>query len=293
MLTETFHSITGAARNVFTSWRSMLLIGAVYASLLAVLYLFVSIKEATLAQVTLTFAFAVAVPLLFFILQAMIASGAAGFVGARHAVPLPQSETANDAALAEHVTPGFVLKRSLASFWKLILITLPLIALAVLIAYLLAKAQNRFGANLANVATTSSQRLEEVMNRRTPAPRPIDWRTALFSTLRYLSLGLILPLAAIHLWLATVRDGLGAAIRRIAALLARAFSPQSVLIYIVGFLIFAVAPYFLLFRTTQTKHAWLELSFLVVRLIIVYALTLFGWTITVRALAEARPSGRA
>jgi len=296
MLTETFHSITSAARNVFTSWKSMLLIGAVYASLLAVLYLFVSIKEATLTQVTLTFVFAVAVPLLFFILQAMIASGDSGFITTRQAPP--ESEITNAAAVTDHATPGLVLKKSLASFWKLILITLPLIALAVLIAYLLAKAQNRFGANLTDVATTSSQRLEEVMNRTKPAPRPIDWRTALFSMLRYLSFGLILPLAAIHLWLATVRDGLGAAIRRLATLLARAFSPQSVLIYIVGFLIFAVAPYFLLFRTTQTKHAWLELSLLVVRLIVVYALTLFGWTITVRALAatpvaEARPSGRA
>jgi len=298
MLTETFHSITGAARNVITSWRSMLLIGAVYASLLAVLYLFVSIREATVTQVTLTFVFAVAVPLLFFILQAMIASGDSGFVTTRPAAAPPESEITNSAAATDHATPGLVLKKSLASFWKLILITLPLIALAVLIAYLLAKAQNRFGANLSDVATTSSQRLEEVMNRTKPAPRPIDWRTALFSTLRYLSFGLILPLAAIHLWLATVRDGLGAAIRRLATLLGRAFSPRSVLIYIVGFLIFAVAPYFLLFRTTQTKHAWLELSLLVVRLIVVYALTLFGWTITVRALAEARvaearPSGRA
>jgi hypothetical protein len=298
MLTETFHSITGAARNVFTSWKSMLLIGAVYASLLAVLYLFVSIREATLVQVTLTFVFAVAGPLLFFILQAMIASGHPGFVGARHDVPLPESESTSAATTTDDVTPGFVLKRSLASFWKLILITLPLIALAVLIAYLLAKAQNRFGANLSNVATTSAQQLEEVLNRTKPAPRPVDWRAALFSTLRYLSFGLVLPLVAIHLWLATVRDGLGSAIRRFAALLARAFSPRSVLIYIVGFLIFAVVPYFLLFRTTQTKHAWLELSFLVLRLIVVYALTLFGWTITVRALAaapiaEARPSGRA
>ncbi|HEY6233183.1 MAG TPA: hypothetical protein VIW64_18105 [Pyrinomonadaceae bacterium] len=275
MLTETFHSITGATRNVLGNWKSMLLIGAVYASLLAVLYLFVSIKEATLAQVTLTFVFAVAVPLLFFVLQAMIASGHPGFVGPRPAVPL-----------AAAASPAFVLKRSLASFWKLIVITLPLIALAVLIAYLLSKAQNRFGANLTDLAN-STHRLEEVVNRTKPAPRPIDWRTALFSTLRYLCFGLVLPLAAIHLWLATVRDGLGAAIRRLATVLARAFSPQSVLIYIVGFLIFAVAPYFLLFRTTQTKHAWLELSLLVVRLIVVYALTLFGWTITVRALAAA------
>jgi hypothetical protein len=274
MLTETFHSITSAARSVLASWKTMLLIGAVYALLLALLYLFVSIKEATLAQVTLTFAFAITVPLLFFILQAMIASG---------------SEVRNEGENgSEHVTAGFVLRRSLSSFWKLILITLPLIALAVLIAYLLAKAQIRFGVTVNDAATTSSQRLAEAANRR-PAARPIDWKVALFSTIRYLCFGLILPLAAIHLWLATVRDGLGAAIRRVATLLARAFAPQSVLIYIAGFLIFAVAPYFLLFRTTQTKHAWLELSLLVGRLVVVFALTLFGWTITVRALGQPSP----
>jgi VanZ family protein len=88
MLTETFHSITNAARSVIRSWKAMLLIGAVYAALLALLYLFVSIKEATLAQVTFTFVLAVAAPLLFFLLQAMIASDIC--VGARHAVPLPE-----------------------------------------------------------------------------------------------------------------------------------------------------------------------------------------------------------
>jgi hypothetical protein len=68
--------------------------------------------------------------------------------------------------------------------------------------------------------------------------------------------------------------------------LARAFAPRSVLIYIAGFLIFGVAPYFLLFKTTSTKHAWLELSLLVARLVAVFALTLFGWAITVRALGQ-------
>ena len=80
----------------------------------------------------------------------------------------------------------------------------------------------------------------------------------------------------------TVHEGLGTAIKRIAGLLARAFAPRSVLIYVVGFLVFAVVPYYLLFRTTQTSHAWLELFLLVVRLIAVFALTLFGWVITVK-----------
>lgn len=276
MLTETFHSITSAARGVVRSWKAMLLIGAVYAALLVLLYLFVSIKEATLAQVTLTFAFAIAAPLLFFLLQAMIASG-----GEREI----RSDPEND---SQHLAAGSVLRRSLSSFWKLILITLPLIALAVLIAYLLAKAQNRFGVSVNDAAASSatSDRLAETLNRPR-APRRVDWKVALFSTIRYLCFGLFLPLAAIHLWLATVRDGLLGAIKRIGRLLARAYAPQSVLIYIAGFLIFAVVPYFLLFRTTQTKHAWLELSLLVGRLIVVFALTLFGWTITVRALGQS------
>lgn len=270
MLTETFHSLVTATRNVFRNWQSMLLIAAVYASILALLYLFVSIREATLTQVTLTFAFAVAVPLLFFILQAMIASGSA-----RRLPPESASQT-------NQVTAGVVLKRSLRTFWKLILISLPLIALAILIWYLLAKAQNHFWQN-PELPINPPRTLAATANAQ-HAARPIDWKVSLFSTLRYLSFGLVLPLAAIHLWLATVHDGLGGAIKRIASLLSRAFAPQSVLTYIAGFLIFAVVPYFLLFKTTQTKHAWLELSFLVARLIVVFALTLLGWTITVGAL---------
>ena len=272
MLTETFHSIVSAARNVFRNWQSMLLMAVVYASLLALLYLFVSIKEATLPQVILTFMFAVTAPLLFFILQTMIASG-----GARQIAKEGRGET-------EQLTAGSLLKRSLTSFWKLILISLPLIILGILIAYLLGRAQNYFGQNINEPAISTTHTLSSTAN--TPPARPINWRVALFSTIRYLSFGLVLPLAAIHLWLATMRDGLGGSVRKIATLLSRAFAPQSVLIYIAGFLVFAVAPYFLLFKTTQSKHAWLELSFLVARLVVVFALTLFGWTITVRALGR-------
>ena len=272
MLTETFHSIVTAARNVFRNWPSMLLIAVVYASLLALLYFFVSIREATLPQVILTFMFAVTAPLLFFILQTMIASGNA------------QQIAKEGAAEAEQMTAGLLLKRSLTSFWKLILISLPLIVLAILIAYLLGRAQNYFGQNINEPAISTTHTLSSTAN--TPPARPINWRVALFSTLRYLAFGLVLPLAAIHFWLATVRDGLGGALRKTATLLSRAFAPQSVLIYIAGFLVFAVAPYFLLFKTTQSRHAWLELSFLVARLLVVFALTLFGWTITVRALGR-------
>ena len=261
MLTETFRSIVTAARKVFTNWRAMLLLAIVYASLLAALYFFVAVREASIGQVILTFALAIATPLLFFVLQGMVASQ------------------------TDEVSAGFLLRRSLASFWKLILISLPLIALAVLVAYLLAKAQNHLGAS-PNVPDRS---LLNEIGTRVDAPhpaRPINWKVAMLSTVRYLAFGLVLPLAAIHLWLATVHEGLGSAIRKMVSHLARAFAPRSVLIYIAGFLIFGVAPYFLLFKTTQTKHAWLELTLLVMRLVIVFALTLFGWVITVRALAQ-------
>ena len=271
MLTETFHSIVTAARNLFRNWPSMLLMAAVYASLLALLYLLVAIREATLPQVILTFLFAVAAPLLFFILQTMIASGSA------------RQTAKEEAGETEQLTAGSLLKRSLTTFWKLVLISLPLIALAILVAYLLGRAQNHFGQNL-NEPAISTHPMAQTAN--TPTARPINWRVALFSTIRYLAFGLVLPLAAIHLWLATVRDGLVGAVRKIATLLSRAFAPQSVLIYIAGFIVFAVVPYFLLFRTTQSQHAWLELSFLVARLVVVFALTLLGWTITVRALGR-------
>jgi hypothetical protein len=260
MLTETFQSIAVATRTVLRNWQSMLLIAVVYASLIAVLYFFVVIREATFVQVSLTFASAIVAPLLFFVLQAMIAGEADG------------------------LTVGSLLKRSLTSFWKLILISLPLIALGILIVYLLGKAQAHFDANVRDAAAEVPRRLAATANRERTTP--IDWKAALLLTIRYLSFGLILPLIAIHLWLATVREGLGAGIIRLRQHLARAFAPQSVLIYIAGFLVFGVAPYYLLFRTTQTKHAWLELSFLVARLLLVFALTLFGWVITVLALAR-------
>ena len=240
----------------------MLLIAIVYACLLMVLYFFVSVREASVAQVVLTFTLAIAAPLLFFLLQAMIAGSAA----------------------TDEVSAGALVRKAFASLWKLMLITLPLIALAVLIAYLLGKAQARFGTTLNNPALEIPRRIGSGANAR-EAARPIDWRAATLSTLRYLAFGLVLPLAAIHLWLATTQEGLGTAIKKLGTLLGRAFAPQSILAYVVGFLVFAVIPYFLLFKTISTKHAWLDLSLFVAKLAVVFALTLFGWVMTVRAIS--------
>jgi hypothetical protein len=269
MLTETFHSIATAGRRVLTNWQSMALLAVVYAALLAALYFFTAIREASIAQVVLTFGLALAAFVLFLFLQAVVLGAIAG------------NRDTNAADARPGIAP--LLKSSLSNVGKLVVISLPLIALAFLIAYLIGKAQNYF-----DVAPGSATDLLEPMagpRARNASRAPINWRMAIFSSLRYLSFGLLLPLATIHLWLATVRDGLWPAIRRIGTHLARAFAPQSVLIYIVGFLIFGLLPYFLLFKTTPSSKAWLEISFLVVRLAGVFLLTLFGWVITVWALS--------
>ncbi|HSS20655.1 MAG TPA: hypothetical protein VLL54_11320 [Pyrinomonadaceae bacterium] len=261
MLTETFHSIVAAARNVFRNLPAMLMIAIVYASLLAVIYFFVVIREATVTQITLTFASGIVAPLLFFILQAMVA---------------------ND---AEQTGALLLLRRALTNFWKLILVTLPLIALGILLVYLLGKLQLRLDASLQRAAAEEFGRRAETLNARSTS-HPIEWRVALLATVRYLAFGLVLPLAAIQMWIATMQNGLIGGLKKIGTVLARTFAPRSVLIYVAGFLIFAVGPYYLLFKTTQTSHAWVELFLLVVRLVAVFALTLFGWVITVRALAR-------
>jgi hypothetical protein len=263
MLIETFSSIVTAVRKVFANWPALLLVATVYVALLVTLYFFVAVREASVAQVTLTFALALVAPILFFVLQAMIASGFSDS--------------------GQPVSARLLVKRSLTGFWKFIVITLPLIALAVLVIYLLAKYQS----HLAAAPDGATQLHPMAMSSRTheAARPPINWKGAALSTVRYLALGLVLPLFAIHLWLATARDGLIAAIKKTGQLLARAFAPQSVLIYVAGFLIFAVVPYFVLFRTTPNKHAWLEIILLTVRLAAVFALTLLGWVITVKAIA--------
>src|SRR5918994_3514240 len=260
MVTTSFQAIGAAVRNVFHNWPSVLVAAIVYAALLAALYTFVVVREASMLQVVLTFVLALAAPLLFFWLQSMI-------VGIADEDRLPVAS---------------LLKRSLGELWKLIVVTIPLIALAVLIGYLLMKAQRRWGATLPSEAADIPRRATAAAR---DGARPVDWKNAGLSSVRYLLFGLVLPLAAIHVWLVTARDGLGAAIKRVGGILGRAFSPQSVLIYVLGFIVFGVIPYFILFKSSTSSRAWLDVSLLATRLVIVFALTLLGWVITIKALS--------
>jgi hypothetical protein len=70
---------------------------------------------------------------------------------------------------------------------------------------------------------------------------------------------------------------------------ARAFAPRSVLVYLVGFFVFALVPYFVLYTRTSVTNGWAELFIFGVRLAFAFVLTLWGWTITLGALARATP----
>ena len=101
------------------------------------------------------------------------------------------------------------------------------------------------------------------------------------TTLRYLLVGVVAPLLAIQLWIATSNNGL----RRVGQVLRKTFAPDSVFVYACGFLIFAVAPYLLLRKSIPTERAWLEISLLTVRLAASAMLMLVGWVATVGAIS--------
>jgi hypothetical protein len=58
-----------------------------------------------------------------------------------------------------------------------------------------------------------------------------------------------------------------------------------VFVYTSGLLFFAVAPYLLIFHTTQMERTWLEVLLLVARLSLSALLILFGWVTTIGTLS--------
>jgi hypothetical protein len=163
-------------------------------------------------------------------------------------------------------------------FWKVLLISIPLIGLVVLSAYLFAKLQNYFAAS------APSHPLVPTGPSRIAAPSQLRWQEVLLTSIRLLIFGIFLPLLSMHLWLSVARIGLLGALKNIFGVIGKTFAGRSVLIYSIGLVIFGVVPYFLLFTRTPVKNGWLELFIFGVRLLLVFLFTLIGWLITFRAL---------
>jgi len=261
MIKDSLADIGAAARALFRSRGALALLCALYLALVAALYLFPATGVATVWQLALSGITAVAAPLLFFVLQAAAAhhaQGAGGFAA--------------------------LLRLALRDFLKILLVSLPLVALALGLAYLLGK----LGDWLPKAAAEAPRVFAPGPSGASP-PNPLRWQEALVSTLGLLVLGLFVPLMAAQAWLSVAREGLKATLRRFHRVLGRAFAPRAVLVYAIGLVAFGLMPYFVIFTRTPLKNDSAELLVFGLRLAFAFALTLWGWTITLGALARSNP----
>jgi hypothetical protein len=217
-----------AVRLLFKSRRALSILLLAWAGLLTAIYLFASTREATIFQLLLTLVVVIAAPALFFVLQAVSVTYADGQV------------------------PGSRVRKIGIDCLKLLVVSLPVLAITLLAVYGLNKIQTHL---------------------------------TLATTLRYLLIGVVAPMLAIQLWIVTTKSGLRSLVKELRGVLSKTFAPQSVFVYGCGFLIFAVVPFLLLQIGASTELPWLELSVLVVRLVASAILILLGWVTTVGALS--------
>lgn len=271
MTKNVLSSIFAAARDLLRHPLAFALLVALYLALIAACFFFITTREATVWQLFVTGAAALGVPLLFFVVQA---AGASYAIGER--------------------SPAGLLNRTARSFLKVLAVSLPVILLAVLSVYLLNKLERRVQltpeerARIHDAASASENETEASSSAEaTRRPPPVRWKYLFVSALRLFVLGVFLPLAAMHLWLAAARDGFKAAIIRLPRLIARAFSARSMLTYGIGMIVFALIPYFLITKRTPLSSNTFELLVFGARILIAFTLMLFGWVMTMTALARA------
>ena len=266
MIKDVLNALASATRRLFRSWRALLMMLALYLAMIGSLYLFFSTREATIWQLLVTFALGIIAPVLWFVIQGM---------AVRYA--------AEDGA-------GKLFIRSLADFWKLALIAIPLfLVVGLAVSYLGSVEIKSMQEAVRSVAAP-----RRLPSPRVPAVRSAPWQAVALSTLQYLLMLLVLPLASIHLWIDAASAGLKTAVKRFPRTFVRAFAPRSVLTYAIGFVMFAIVPYFLITRRTPVTSPWLDVSLLGVRLTLAVLFSLIGWVVTVAALtslATGKPVG--
>lgn len=268
MYKQTIQRVFATARQLLKHRRALAIFFGIYAALLATLYGFVAIREATLWQVLLTFCFLILAPAEFVVMQASII------------------DHARYSKLAW--------RRVLSCSGKLAAVTLPLIVLGVVLFVILNRWQLHFPAPVVPASSWLADSSWPVPAGQTAPPKPVHWPTLIFSTLRWLLFGVTLPLVTIHLWIEATKDEWrafrpGAArshLRRIGQVLARAVAPESVLTYTVGLVLFALIPYALLFMRFPTKGARTDFAVFIARLGLAFLITLFGWVLTITTLAR-------
>lgn len=272
---EGLKATASAARRLFGNWRAFLTLLLLYGALIASVYFFIAVREASVWQVLATFLLAAIAPVLFFIIQT---------IGVRYV---------EDDVRTRDVRTRDLLRWSVRDFWKLLVATVPVLLLAWLIAYLFSKFQ--LAAPAASAVAEAGRAGAGAAAARPPArtaAEAFSWKEVILTTLRFLILGLVLPLFAIHLWIAAARRGLIGAFRSIKHVLAAALAPGAVLVYAIGLLLFGLIPYFLITTNYSRGGAWTEIGLLAGRLLVASLFMLCGWLITLGALSILSPERR-
>lgn len=242
---------------------ALLVFAIIYAVLLVASYFFISVREATIWQVLITYALMILIPFGFFTLQSSI--------------------------INRVLDQKFRWRVILIDALKFLAVTIPVLLLVWLLYYLLNKISGRYPVPVV---------VPPVDKAAPPATAPLHWPSLIFATLRFVLWGLVFPLAAIHLWIAVAggefrglfRDGAKSFFRRIASALARAFSSNSVAIYGLGLIIFFVLPYVMLIPTFTISGHKTEFAVFGLRLLLAFVLSLVGWASTLTALARTAPA---
>ena len=252
----------------FANPGALLVFAVIYAFLLVASYIFISVREATIWQVLVTYALMILIPIGFFTLQASIINRA--------------------------LDQRFRWRVILIDALKFMAVMIPLLLLAWLLFYLLNKLSARYPVPVVEAPPPP-------VNQATPTPTttaPLHWPTLIFTTLRFVLAGVAFPLAAIHLWIAVAggefrglfRDGAKSFFKRIGSALARAFSSDSVLIYGLGLIVFFVLPYVILVPTFTVSGNKREFAVFGLRLLLAFLFSLVGWVSTLTALTRTVPA---
>ena len=252
----------------FANPGALLVFAIIYAFLLVASYIFISIREATISQVLVTYGLMILIPIGFFTLQASVI----------------------DRVLDQKFRWRVILIDAL----KFLAVTIPVLLLAWLLFYLLNKISARYPAPIVQAPPPP-------VHQAVPAPLPpppLHWPSLIFSTLRFVLLGAALPLATIHLWIAVAGggfrtlfgDGPKSFFKRIGLALARTFSSDSVAIYGLGLIIFFVLPYVILVPVFRIGGNKTEFAVFGLRLLFAFLFSLIGWVSTLTALARTAPA---
>jgi hypothetical protein len=260
----------GAIATTIANPVALLVFAIIYAVLLVASYLFISIREATIWQVLITYALMILIPIGFFTLQASI--------------------------INRVLDQKFRWRVILTDALKFLAVTIPVLLVVWLLFYLLNKVSARYPAPVVAVPPVN---LAAPPTTQTPPTTPaLHWPSLFFTTLRFVLLGVAFPLATIHLWIAIAggelrtlfRDGAKSFFKRIGSALARAFSSHPVLIYGLGLIIFFVLPYITLIPVFTVSGSKTEFVVFGLRLLLAFLFSLVGWASTLTALARTVPA---